>query len=350
MLSFLLGSDPTPPAPSAAAKAPGKEHAIVLVIQSDAYDWTKIFSGCTLTDGRPIKVVQTAWSSIAVGPCDNAPTELKKRCCVAVTKRWCDGKPVTAPSGAPPDRVANIRPDFVLIRNEVVTPGENHKAELLGLMYAGVPSLNSLVSIYMCIERPCMMAAVNAARDRHGRDVFPVIEQSFFPSEKGFFYGNTFPAVIKFGSAHAGMGKMRVRDHKDMEDVRSIVPLTKDGYAFGEPFIEGSYDLRVQKIGAVVRVFKRVSMSGAWKTNTQSSHVDEIPLTEEYSRWANIAAGIFGPGHELDICTVDAIVDAQGKAQILEVNGTSSGLCPSREVEDNVLIRDLVLQKMNASS
>jgi glutathione synthase/RimK-type ligase-like ATP-grasp enzyme len=336
MLNFLTGESKPPVAP--------KPTAVLLVIQSDAYDWEKIFGGCTLRDGRTISVVQTGWKSIAVGPCENYG-DPKKRCIVAVTKRWVDGKPVEG--GATPSRVLNIRPDFVLIRNETVTPGEDNRAALLGLMYAGVPSVNCLASIYMNIERPVMMAAVNAAKARVGSEVFPVVEQCFFPSERGFFYGNTFPAVVKFGSAHAGMGKMRVRDHKDMEDVKSVVPMTKDGYAFAEPFIEGAYDLRVQKIGAVVRVFKRVSMSGSWKTNTGSSHLEELPLTPEFAQWADIASKMFGPGLEMDICTVDAIVDAGGRKYILEVNGTSSGLCPEREVEDNILIRDLVIAKLD---
>ena len=42
------------------------------------------------------------------------------------------------------------------------------------------------------------------------------------------------------------------------------------------------------------------------------------------------------------------IVEANtGKEWILEVNGTSSGLCPEHADRDNEIIRDLTLEKMN---
>ena len=37
-----------------------------------------------------------------------------------------------------------------------------------------------------------------------------------------------------------------------------------------------------------------------------------------------------------------------GREYILEVNGTSSGLCPEQADEDNAHIRDLTLAKMDA--
>ena len=77
--------------------------------------------------------------------------------------------------------------------------------------------------------------------------------------------------------------------------------------------------------------------------------VEELPLTEQnqrYKRWADAAAQMFGG---LDICTVDVIVEVDsGKEWILEVNGTSSGLCPEQADLDNEIIRDLTLERMNA--
>lgn len=70
-------------------------------------------------------------------------------------------------------------------------------------------------------------------------------------------------------------------------------------------------------------------------------------MTEEFHRWADIAAGMLGPDLILDVCTVDAIVDEQGRKLILEVNGTSSGLFPDCAAEDNALLRDLVIKKLN---
>lgn len=47
----------------------------------------------------------------------------------------------------------------------------------------------------------------------------------------------------------------------------SVMALSRD-YCTGEPYYEGEYDLRIQKIGSNhYRAFKRISM-GNWKTNT----------------------------------------------------------------------------------
>jgi glutathione synthase/RimK-type ligase-like ATP-grasp enzyme len=116
-------------------------------------------------------------------------------------------------------------------------------------------------------------------------------------------------------------------------------------YCFVEPFLQGAYDIRIQRVGDVVRAFKRQSVSGNWKTNTGSSMIEAIEVTEEYQRWADIAATMFGG---LDILSVDAIHDGTtGKEYILEVNDTSSGLAPDFEDEDNQSIRDLIVARLN---
>ena len=109
-----------------------------------------------------------------------------------------------------------------------------------------------------------------------------------------------------------------------------------------EPFIEGSYDIRLQKIGSHFRAFKRTSVSGDWKTNTGTSMCEEIALTPAYIRWLTEAGKLFGG---LQICTVDAIHDASTERElIMEVNGTSSGLFPGPCAdEDNLHIRDLIV-------
>ena len=151
-------------------------------------------------------------------------------------------------------------------------------------------------------------------------------------------------------------------------------------YATCEPYKKGEYDLRVQKIGEHVRVYKRISISGNWKTNTGSSYVEEVEVTDKYRkfdffsflffsflffsfpflflffsflffflspppppRWAEEAGKFFGG---LDICTVDAIHTEEGEEYILEVNGTSSGLLPEMSAEDNGYIRDVTLRRM----
>eukprot|EP00913_Durusdinium_trenchii_P003047 g2816.t1 len=159
-------------------------------------------------------------------------------------------------------------------------------SKLNGLLFAGVPCMNSLESILLFCERPAVQGALHRLQ-RAGAD-FPVVPQHFCSSSKSLMYGYTFPAVVKVGSAHAGCGKMKIH----------------------EP------GLRIQKIGSNYRAFKRIGISGDWKTNTCTSIMDEIECTERYRRWADAAATFFGG---LDILTVDAIIEAEtGKEFILE--------------------------------
>ena len=230
----------------------------------------------------------------------------------------CDLTPTAKPiPNTLQHRTRTFLPDFLLVRSEVagVTAEQDYKHKLFAFMYAGIPCVNSLDSIYHFLERPIVHAELTKAAKVQGESAFPVIPQSFFPYYRNMMYGGQFPCVAKVGHAHAGYGKMRIANHKDMEDFRSVIAVTGK-YVTAEPYLEGEYDLRVQKIGTHLRCFKRFSISGSWKTNMGSSHVEEIELTEQYRMWAEVAGKFFGG---LDICTVDAIHTKDGKEYILEV-------------------------------
>jgi len=300
---------------------------VLLVIDSGAQkaDWSTIFAGASLPSGRGVRVVQAAWGDIFV----SAQSRGNHRALVHVR---VEGRMVT------------VQPDMCLIRNEVrgAEPGQDYRNTLFGLMYANLPSVNSLHSVYMFLERPVIQAELNATHTRLGAD-FPIVEQQFFGSHKEMMYSSAFPAVVKVGHAHAGFGKMRIHHHHDFEDFRSLMAVGGN-YCSAEPFIDGEYDIRVQKIGAHYRAFKRISMSDSWKTNTGTSQIETLEVTEQYKRWADEASRMFGG---LDICTVDAIHDsASNNELIMEVNGTSSGLNPQMAEEDNGHIREVVLQRM----
>jgi hypothetical protein len=49
----------------------------------------------------------------------------------------------------------------------------------------------------------------------------------------------------------------------------------------------------------------------------------------------------------LDICALDVIHTTDDKEYILELNDSAIGLSPDHVQEDNILIRDLVLRRMN---
>ena len=70
-----------------------------------------------------------------------------------------------------------------------------------------------------------------------------------------------------------------------------------------------------------------------------------MEVEDRYRFWAEEASKLFGG---LDICTVDVLVaEADGKEYILEINGTSSGLAPEFIVEDNQIIKELLVHRMN---
>jgi synapsin len=298
---------------------------LVVIVPNQKSDFQKLFENSILSDGRLVEVVEVTWAQFVV-----AAYPEQRGCYLHLT----NGR--------------TIHPDFLLIRSEVrgVSIEQDFRNSLFGLMFANVPSVNSLHSIYCFLERPVVQAELNRLNRTLGDEIFPVVDQSYFSSYRGMMYGNSFPAVVKVGHAHAGYGKMKINHHHDMDDFKTVLALSNH-YVTAEPFLEGSYDLRIQKIGSShYRAFRRISMSGAWKTNTGSSHLEEIEVTPMFRRWADEASQLFGG---LDICTVDAIHDSKtDRDVIMEVNGTSSGLSPEVSDEDHQHIKQLVLEKMNA--
>jgi len=311
---------------------------VLLVLQADDYNWPELLKGCRLADGRPIRVYQTGWSDISI----QADTYSTARLCVNIMRF---AKSASTPEGVAGRGVVTIQPDFVLIRNEVKTPTFDGKNILNGLLFAGVPAMNSLESVLLFCERPAVQGQLHKLQRRLGSDAFPVVPQHFCSSYRSLMYGYTFPAVVKVGSAHAGVGKMKISDHHQMSDFRSVLEMMPHEHCMVEPFISSEGDLRIQKIGTKYRAFRRVGISGDWKTNTGTSIMEEIECSARWQMWADSASDMFGG---LDICTVDAIIeDGTGKEYILEVNGTSSGFHPEKAEEDNQYVADLLLQKMN---
>jgi len=334
MLRALFSSGPGDVG-SRSSTAPGglQKPATLLVLQADAYDWPRLLEGAKLRDGRSIRVVQTGWEDIEV----HVDTYSSSGLCVDV--RQARSIDVQGP------RSITVQPDFVLVRNEVKTPSFDGRSRLNGLLFADVPAVNSLQSILLFCERPAVQGQLHRLQRRLGEDVFPVVPQHFASSSRSLMYGFTFPAVVKVGSAHAGAGKMKIVDHHQMSDFRSVLSMMPEEHCFVEPFVKGAADLRIQKIGSHYRAFRRMDISGEWKTNTGTSVMDEVDCSERWRRWADEAAEMFGG---LDILTVDAIIEeGSGRELILEVNGTSSGLHPDRAEEDNGHIKDLLLERMN---
>jgi len=308
----------------------------LLVIDDQNTDWSKYFRGKKIHTDWDLRVEQAEFKELTV----IANSEAGVTVCLPAAR----GGKLNA-----------FKPDFLLVRQNLKDAGEDNRNLLLGFRYGGIPSINSLESIYNFQDKPWVYSHLLQIQQKLGKEAFPLIDQTFYPNHKEMvkLYSNNgfidkiraqdkFPCVFKIGHAHGGLGKVRVDSQASFQDLASVVAVSTH-YCTVEEFIDAKYDLHIFKIDKHYKALMRKSLSGNWKTNVGQSILEEVPVQDKYKLWIDQVSEIFGG---LAICSLEAVVAKDGREVIIEVNDCALGLMGESQEEDRRLIADLVLQQM----
>jgi len=308
-------------------------HFTLLVIDDSNTDWSGYFRGKKLHKDWDVRLEQAEFQDISLSATSSGG--------VIVT---------VAPDRAGVRTSRSFKPDLLLIRQNLKNATEDHKNILLGFQFGGVPSINSLTSVYNFQDKPWVYAHLRDIQQKLGIEKFPLINQQYFPDHRDMVPSCQFPCVFKVGHAHGGLGKVKVENETAYQDIASVVAVSGQ-YVTVEGYVEAKHDLHIFKIGDFYRAIKcshccdcrRPSISGNWKTNSNQIVVEEVPVLDRYKLWIDQVSQMFGG---LSICSLEAVVGKDDSEHIIEVNDCAMKLMGETAEEDREMIAQLVLNKM----
>ncbi|KAL6112182.1 syn2 [Pungitius sinensis] len=144
-----------------------RKFKILLVIDEPQHEWAKVFRGKKVLGDFDIKVEQAEFSEVNL---------------ISHSNGTCNVDMQVIRSGIKVTR--SFRPDFVLVRQHAFSMAQNEDFRnlIIGLQYAGVPSVNSLDSIYNLCDKPWAFSQLINNQKRLGSDKIPLIDQTFYPN------------------------------------------------------------------------------------------------------------------------------------------------------------------------
>lgn len=195
----------------------------------------------------------------------------------------------------------------VLWRVGVVPSKPWHRAVLDLIRLAGIPCLNSAESLLRGFDKLSMFAEMKKVG-------LPVIEASFTVGPDAISLAKPeFPAVLKIGNNHGGLGKARVENLDQWQDLVDVASLIED-YAIVEPFVDYLADVRCLAVAQDVWCMRRESSD--WKVNRGSATPCLITPPDELVAWTKLAAAHLGAS----VVGLDFLQSKTGQWQLLECN------------------------------
>ncbi|VDK17488.1 unnamed protein product [Anisakis simplex] len=210
------------------------------------------------------------------------------------------------------------------------------------LLRGGVQTLNTTENVHSFLNKNWMYHQLQKIASTNGHGIFPLLEQTYYPSFQHFNACSRFPVVVRVGNGTHGIGKIKIDDEHHLNELEGAIQALGGGEVLVEPFVEIKYDVHLQKIGSEMKAFIRKGISNSWRSNVGSAMLEQIPVTNRHRQWLCMVSEAFGG---MDILSLDLLVTKDGREIIHDANDVITFLGDSQE-DDRRAIADLIQAHM----